>query len=327
MAVTLNEYAKLESSPLKKGFILDLLRYSDVLNFVPFADAPGLRVTGSRWQTLPSVGFRKINGAYSESTGTIEEVQETLALLGGDIYIDRVLAKAPGVGQNPLGLQVSMKAKAVAFQFNDTFINGDQASNPDSFEGLKKRVAGMPSRQTIDLASAGDSLKVLASATTEHTFIDAIHQAAKYVDGATHIFTNETTWLGLGKVARRLNLFQTLTDALGHQWNSISSSGGMLPFIDVGLKGDKTTEIITNTEDPGDGGNDSTSIYVVRMDTDDGLHGIDLEGHSLDVYDPLEGGEMESGPQYLRRIDWGVGLFNLSQYVIARIKGFKMAAS
>jgi hypothetical protein len=36
---------------------------------------------------------------------------------------------------------------------------------------------------------------------------------------------------------------------------------------------------------------------------------------------------MEAGPQYLRRIDGAVGLINLSQYCICRIKGFKMAPS
>lgn len=328
MPVTLNEYAKLENNPLKRGFILDLLRYSEILNTIPFVDAPGLKVSGARWQTLPTVGFRKINGAYSESTGTIEEVGETLALLGGDVYIDRVLAKAPGsVMTNPLALQMSMKAKALAFQFNDSFINGDQAVNPDSFEGLKKRVANMPSRQTIDLSSSGDALKVLANTTNMQTFLDALHMAAKYVDGATHIFTNEGSWIGLGQVARRLNLFQNITDAYGRTWNSISSGGNQLPFIDVGLKGDKSTEIIPSNEDPGDGGNDATSIYVVRMDTNDGLHGLQLAGMGMDIYDPMRGGEDPTAPRYVRRIDWATGLRNLSNYCIVRIKGFKMAAS
>lgn len=323
MAVTLNEYAKLANDPLKKGFILDLLRYSDVLNVIPFVDAPGLKVGGTRWQTLPSVAFRKIGGTYSESTGTVENIQETLALLGGEVYIDRVLAKAGGTIQNPLQVQMQMKAKAVAFQFNDTFINGDLASDADSFEGLKKRVSNMPSRMSIDLASSGDSLKVLASSTTEHQFVDAIHQAMKYVDGANYIFCNETTWLGLGQVARRLNLYQEVTDALGKKWSTI----GGVPFIDVGLKSDKSTEIITNTEDPGDAGNDATSMYVCRIDATDGLHGLQVAGLGMDVYDPTKGGEDPTAPRFIRRIDWAVGLFNLSQYCVARVKGFKMAAS
>lgn len=327
MAVTLADYAKAAKDPLRKAFIMDLLRYSDLLKIVPFTTVNGLQVSGMRWQTLPSAAFRKLNAGYTEGTGTTEEILETLVALGGDVKIDRFLTGNATKYEDPLTTAMRQKTKAVAFKFNDTFINGDIAVDADSFEGLKKRNTNMPSRMTIDLAAAGDSLKVLANATNEHAFIDAIHQANKYVDGATHILTNETVYLGLGQVARRLNLFQTLTDAIGRTWNSISSGSAVLPFVDVGLKSDKSTEIITNTEDPGDGGNDSTSIYVVRMDTDDGLHGINLEGHEMDVYDPLDGGEMESGPQYLRRIDWGVGLFNLSQYVICRIKGFKMAAA
>ena len=327
MTVTIVDYAKQSKDPLRKAFIMDLLRYSDLLSIVPFETVSGLQVSGTRWQTLPPAAFRKLNAGYTESTGTTEEIIETLVALGGDVKIDRFLTGNANVIEDPLTTQMRMKAKSVAFKFNDAFINGDVAVDADSFEGLKKRNSNMPSRMTIDLAAAGDSLKVLASAANEHAFIDAVHQAVKYVDGATHILCNETVHLGLGQVARRLNLFQLIEDALGRHWQSISSGSNVLPFVDVGLKSDKSTEIITNTEDPGDGGNDSTSIYVVRMDTDDGLHGIDLEGHSLDVYDPLDGGEMESGPQYLRRVDWGVGLFNLSQYVIARIKGFKMAAA
>ena len=323
MAVTLNEYAKLANDPLKKGFILDLLRYSDLLNLVPFADAPGLKVGGTRWQTLPSVAFRKIGGSYSESTGTVENIQETLAVLGGEIYIDRILAKAGGTIQNPLQVQMQMKAKAVAFKFNDTFINGDTAVDPDSFEGIKKRVSNMPSRMTIDLSSSGDSLKVLANSTNEHAFVDAIHQAIKYVDGANAILCNETTYLGLGQVARRLNLYQQITDAIGRKWETI----GGVRFIDVGLKSDKSTEIITNTEDPGDGGNDSTSMYVTRIDSNDGLHGLQVAGLGMDIYDPTKGGEDPTAPRFIRRIDWAVGLYNLSNYCIARVKGFKMAAA
>lgn len=327
MAVTLVDYAKQSKDPLRKGFIMDLLRFSDLLKIVPFETVDGLSVSGTRWQTLPAAAFRRIGTGYTESTGNVEDIAETLVALGGDVKIDRFLTGNGNVIEDPLTTQMRMKAKAVAFKFNDAFINGDQAVDADSFEGLKKRVSNMPARMTIDLAAAGDSLKVLASSTTEHQFIDAIHQAVKFVDGATHIFLNETVYLGFGQVARRLNLYQQISDALGHTWDGISSGAQKVPYIDVGLKSDKSTEIITNTEDPGDGGNDSTSIYVARMDDDEGLHGITLEGHELDVYDPLDGGEMESGPQYLRRIDWGVGLFNLSNYVICRIKGFKMAAA
>jgi hypothetical protein len=323
MAVSLNDIVKASKDPMQKGFILDLLRYSDLLAAIPFQGVDGLKVTDTRWQTMPTAGFRKLNGGYTESSGTTEDVGETLALLGGDVKIDKVGEKVAAKKEKPLVTQMKMKAKAVSFTFNDYFLNGDHGSDPDGFEGLKKRVAGMPARQTIDLASGGDSLKVLASAANEKTFLDALHTAIKYVDGATHIFLNETSYIKFGSLLRDLGLVYNVVDLYDRKWESFSN----VPLVDVGLKSDKSTEIITNTEDPGDGGNDATSIYVARVDTEDGLSGIQLNGMDIKVYDPLNGNELESGPQYLRRIDWAVGLTSPSQYSIARIKGFKMAAS
>lgn len=321
--ISLADIAKQSKEPMQKGFILDLLRYSDLMAAVPFDNVDGLQVGGTRWQTLPSAGFRKLNAGYTESSGTVENVVETLALLGGDVKVDKVAEKVKSSLESPLVTNMKMKAKAVAFAFNDAFINGDQGSNPDSFEGIKKRISNMPSRQTIDLSSTGDALKVKASAANEKTFLDALHQAMKYVDGATHILCNENTWIQFSSVLRDLGLVYNTVNMYDKNWNTFAG----VPLIDVGLKADKSTEIISSTEDPGDGGNDSTSIYVVRMDGDDGLRGIQLNGMGLNVYDPLNGAETEGGPQYIRRIDWAVGLYNLSQYSIARVKGFKMAAS
>jgi len=322
MADTLNDYLKASKDAMQKGFISDLLRYSDLMKIVPFAGHDDLQVTGSRWQSLPSVGFRKYGGGYSESTGKTEPVSETLALLGGDVKIEKI-----GASKN-LKTQMDMKAQATAFAFNHYFVNGDHASDPDGFEGIKKRVGNMATRQTIYLDSAGngtgDALKVLASSANRQDWLDALHAAIKR-SSATHLLVNEDTFLGLGQVLRREGLLETKTDAYGHEWSAFAG----IPFVDIGLKADKSTEIITNTEDPGDGGNDASSIYAVRFDTRDGLHGIYLNelGGAPKVYDPLNGKEMEGGPQYLRRIDWGVGLFSLSQYSITRVQGFKMAAS
>lgn len=321
--ISLADIAKQSAEPMQKGFILDLLRYSDLMGAVPFDTVDGLQVSGTRWQTLPSAGFRKLNAGYTESSGTVENVTETLALLGGDVKVDKVGEKVKSALESALTTNMKMKAKAVAFAFNNAFINGDHGVDPDGFEGIKKRVAGMPARQTIDLASSTDALKIKASATNEKLFLDALHEATKVVDGATHILMNEKTYIQFGSVLRDLGLAYNVVDLYGKTFPAFAG----VPLVDVGLKADKSTEIITSTEDPGDGGNDATSIYVVRMDGDDGLRGIQLAGMGLNVYDPLNGNESEDGPQFIRRIDWAVGLFNLSNYSICRIKGFKMAAS
>ncbi len=326
MSVTLIDYFKQTTDPMSQGFIADLLRASDLFKVVKFESVDGLKVTGARWQTLPSTGFRKIGEGYSESTGSAEDFGETLAILGGDVKVDKVIQLARNVTEDPLITQMKMKAKSIAFTFNDNFVNGDHSSDPDCFEGLKVRVSNMPARMTIDCyntCDAGDGLAILKNSTNENYFVDALHDAIKRVDGATHIFCNETVYLGLSRVLRRLGLLDTNTDAYGKVWNTFAG----VPLVDIGLKSDKSTEIITLTENPGDGHTDCTSLYVARMDTDDGLHGIQLNGTSPKPYDPLNGGEMEGGPQYLRRIDWAVGLFNLSQYCICRLKGFRVATA
>ncbi|MCG8430604.1 MAG: hypothetical protein MJA29_05495, partial [Candidatus Omnitrophica bacterium] len=77
-----------------------------------------------------------------------------------------------------------------------------------------------------------------------------------------------------------------------------------------------STEIITNTEAAGDAGADSTSIYCVAFNDRQGLKGVQLE--PLKAYDPLNGGEQESTPTKLRRIDWWIGFVAFGSYGITR---------
>lgn len=336
MAYTLNEYLKLakkNGDAISATFLSDLQRHSVLMDLLSFKPISGLEAYGQRWQTLPSAAFRNVNAGYTSSEGKTEQIKETLSLLGGDITLDNVFSHVTNVIEDPVTNQIAMKAEAVGRVFNDYLINGDQAVDPLGFEGIKKRISNMPSRMTINIddndAGTGDVLNVLASGNVAaHKFINALHKAKKYVGssrsnesgGDVKILCNETTFLGIGQVARQLNLYQEITDALGRTWDTIAG----MPFIDVGYKSDLSTEIITNTEDPGDGGTDSTSLYVVRFGGSGGLTGIQLKGMSPMSYDPLNGGEKEATPQKIRRIDWAVGLYNASQYCMARVKGFAM---
>lgn len=323
MAVSLVEYEKTAKTYADKKFIQDLLRAWDVFGELNFKKVDGLTVDGNRWQTLPTIGFRSLNEGYTASEGTTEDTRETLSLVGGDIVIDRILALTKAQFQNQLELQKKMLVRAIAFKVADAFINGNQTVDAKSFEGLKARVANAPSRMSVSVGSSGDTLKVFASDATMEAFIDGVNKCIKFVDGATHAFMNEDTWLKVQSLLRQSGNFTITRDSYDRkimEWSGVK-------FVDVGLKSDKSTEIITSTETAGDGGADSTSIYFVRMDSDDGLHGLQLNGTSFTPYDPLTGGELESKPSYLRRVDAAVGLENVSQYAIARLYEFKMAAS
>jgi hypothetical protein len=65
----------------------------------------------------------------------------------------------------------------------------------------------------------------------------------------------------------------------------------------------------------------------VRFDGEDGLRVIQLNGTDPTPYDPNNGGELETAPQFIRRIDWAVGLQQMGRYSVGVLNGFKMAAS
>jgi len=157
---------------------------------------------------------------------------------------------------------------------------------------------------------------VIGPGTTTRTIGDLLEEKKTLL--GVDLFCNKKTLWGIRGVLRQSGGLKTTTDAFGRKFSEFE--GALL--VDVGLKADMTAEIITNTETAEDGGSDSTSIYAVNMEIGRGCHGIKLG--NLDIYDPLVGGEKESGPQTLLRVDWGVGLANWSDFSIARLSNFGM---
>ena len=93
MAVTLAHLAKIETDPLRKYVITNLLREIKVMELLPFTSVDSLKSVAVRWQTLPDVAFRAINRGYTPSEGDTEQVWEAVYALGGEIKYDRVFDK------------------------------------------------------------------------------------------------------------------------------------------------------------------------------------------------------------------------------------------
>jgi hypothetical protein len=322
MAVTLADVAKQSKDPLRQAIIENLLRYSDLLAIVPFENVDALTSVAVRWQNLPTVGFRKFNAGYTESTGQTEQIEESIKFLGGDVDVDKAFTLVKNVIQDPATTQTNMKLKALAYAFNYYAIKGSPAVDADGFYGLEYRVDTLPARQKFAIGTAGTPFDVTASTANEHAFLDGLHKLSKVVGGADAFLMNEAMWLGVASVLRRLGLLDVTKDQFDREFSTFG--GGKL--IDVGVKADQATEIITDSEDPGDGGTDTTSIYAVKFGLDDGLVGIQI--NDMDAY--WVGGEdheLESKPVKRLRIDWGVGLAGFGSYYAARMYNLKPAGS
>lgn len=319
MALSINDFYKQAKTEYGRAVLAEYLRLWDVMSVLKFTPTKGLKITDTRWQTLPSAGNRRLNQGYSESTGTTEPVTDTLFAYGGDIKVDKFFRLDQTAIEDPLKTQSQMKIQAVVASIAYDLINGNHAVNPDGFEGLKVRVSNLPARQLISLDQSNDTLKVLASSANRQLFLDGVDKLIKRT-GANVLMMNEDTLLGFAQVLRREGQYVMSVDEYGKEVVMY----GKCKLVDVGLKGDQATEIITNSETAPDAGTDGTSIYGARMG-DDGLQMLLLSGTSLEPYEVTK--ESESAPQEIHRIDAGLGLHCKSKHAIGRLHNFKMAAA
>lgn len=339
MPISLNDYAGLLKDEMAQGIFQNMQRMNDVLKIFPVVEVGSFVVKGARWDILPTHAFRKLNASFSESTGTTEPVEDRLAIFGGKFSEDEALEQLKDkLFRDPVEQQFLMHAKANERGIMDTLINGDIASDPDSFDGLYKRLSDtkyFASAQTVSASGSTDSLKVLASAANSQQWFDkldqAIYQAGLYgVPDASNpqgaLLCNKTTYLGFQQAARKASWSLYTKDMLGYTWNMYRG----LPIIDVGLKRDKSTDIIGDAYNPGDGDTDSSRVYVVRFSEPDGnIESPGSDGFTLVQAGPLRRlGPIPSLTSREWGMEWIVGAAHVGdEYCVAMLDDFKMAAS
>lgn len=140
MALSLVEAAKLTNDMMLRGVIEILVTESQTLQVLPFEDVIGTAVTYNRELVAPTVDWQQVGGTWTESTPTFTQVTAALKILGGDADVDSFLQQTY---RNPNDLAaevIALKTKALAYEFNQTFISGDDSSEPKQFDGLKNLV-------------------------------------------------------------------------------------------------------------------------------------------------------------------------------------------
>jgi len=318
MSWTLAELSKIETDVLRKSVVDTMLMESNVLELVPWETIGQLSTGIIRIQDLPSVGFRRINAGYTESTGHFEHKTEQIALLGGDIDTDKAIARAKNTVADARAIQQNLMLKAITFAFNDKFINGTVLSDVLEFNGLKKRVDDIVAEgytgQKINASCGG--VGILNSSGASHAFLDKLDALIYAVKGhkPDFLIMNAKTLLALRSLLRREKLLDTTKD----MFDRIVDVYMGARLIDIGIKADQSTEIITSTEDNAGlpGSSEHSSIYAVKFGVGDNTWGI--QEYPIEVEDL---GQLESKPVYRTRVDFPVGLATVDPRSLARIYG------
>jgi hypothetical protein len=306
MAVTLAQAALLSENDLQRGVIETFVQASPVLDRLPLMDIEGNAYAYNEEATLPGVAFRSVNEAYVESTGTVNQRTETLAILGGDADVDRFIVQTRGNLNDQRATQTAMKVKAASYKFQDTFINGDVAVDPKSFDGLKKRLTGA---QVIDAATNG-----LGPVAGGHDFFDALQSLVDAVAGGPDvIYANRAVIGRIASSARRLNvdvMAETVNGRYQARWNGI-------PVLDLGQTA-AGVDILPLTETQGTATN-ASSVYAVRFGDDEGDQAVTgLTNGGVQVDDL---GFLQSQPVFRTRVEFYCGLAVFGGKGAARLRG------
>ncbi len=324
MAVTLAEYAKQAYNSGNKllGNIADwFLMESNPAQLIPWSTEKELAIQILAMQTLPTVGWRMVNGTPSESTGKFQDKIEAKYIVGHYIDVDRVIVKAGASVGDVRQNQRRLSAKAMAFEFNDAFINGNPSTTPTTptFKWIKDRVtdinaAGYTS-QYIDGGSATTGKGMLYDTTERKYFLNKLTELIYAVSGHNPdaLYMNKKMLLAFWSCLRDEQLLRQDKDMFGRVITKYGDTG--VDLIDIGLKADQSTEIITNAETVS-GGTDETSIYAVKYGAEEYFWGIQQE--PMQVTDL---GLVQSKPVYRDDVEWVVGLAVSNPRSLARLYG------
>jgi hypothetical protein len=296
MAITLLESAKLSQDALKRGVIVEYAKNSVALELLPFIDVQGNSFSYNREGNLPNIDFRGVNEAYVEGSGTVNNQNASLSILGGDVDVDRFIAKTRSNLNDQRAIQTALKVKAMARFFEKQFVDGDVAVNAKGFDGLNKL--------TTEVVSAGTNGSSLTLSMLDE-LLDAVEGGANVL-----LMSKEMRRKLKGILQANQHYIENGSDAFG---NPVLTYAGV-PIREIG-KDHTGAEILGFDETQGTA-TTTGSVYALRVDEADGVAGITNGGVDVDDL-----GELQEKPAFRTRIEFYAGLVVQNSASAARLKG------
>lgn len=299
MALTLLEAAKLNPGEVIRNAVIEMYAgSSDILATLPFENIQGNALSYNRESSLPGVGFRGVNEAYTPSTGVLNPITERLVIAGGELDVDKFIIKT--MGENQRSVQEQMKVRSLSLAWTRKFIKGDTASDVREFDGLQTRVTG---NQVLSAGSTANGAALSLAKLDE-----AIDQTLD----PTHLIMSKAMARKFSAAARSTSVGGYVTwdkNELGQRVLAYND----LPILTVDLD-NTSTAILGFTEAAASGTDTATSIYVVSM-TANGLQGI-----QNGIPDVTDLGELETTPAFRTRVEWYNGIAIYNGRAVTRLK-------
>ena len=291
MALTLVDAARLTTDMLLRGVIETILEDSPVLQVLPFETIHGNSLKYDMEVSPGTASFYAVNATWTEGAATFATRTTNLAILGGDVDVDNFLSRTMSDQNDQRATQIAMKAKAVRRAFETAFVTGDSATDPNSFDGLRKLV---PASQTLDAGANGAALT-----------LSMLDQLIDMVRGG------KPDLLLMSRRSRRK--LKSLLQASAHYVETGDQFGRRVMLYD-GIPV-VHSDFVPDDEALGSG-TALSSIYALSFGFGDALGG--LQNGSIEA---IEVGQLESKDAVRTRIRWYCGLALFRDNACARLRG------
>jgi HK97 family phage major capsid protein len=296
MPLLVAEAAKLSQEDLVRGVIEEIIDRDDLFALLPFVKTNGKAYTYKREGTLSEASFISPYDTVPEGAATFTEVTALLKILAGDVDLDKFLIQTQSDHNDQLAIQLASKAKGLARKLRRTIAIGDSSSNVKEFDGIAKLVTPA---QTLVAGANGAAL-------TLQNLDELMDQV---INGADCLMMRRGTWRAVRALLRSFGGNTAETVMVENFGRPIQAYNGM-PVI--------MNDFLPATEVQGSSSN-TCSIYALRLNEVDGLHGI-YGGDSAGVV-VEEIGTIQNQDAVRWRTKWYVGLALKSTQSMARLKG------
>lgn len=315
--IDLVEYARGLQDAIPSLLIEQFATESDVLRTIGFKTAKQGRNPFAREVELAGLAFRGINEDPEISHGQREEFQDMCYPISGLLELDRVITNRYGAARQIQEMRGQMKRGAAIW--TDTFIDGDNATEPKEFSGLKARLVA-DSAGNID--GSTDDSRLLTNATGSG---GGVLSLAK-LDLAIDLVNNPTHLLMSRRMKVKFIAAMRSTSLTGHVLHFEQESGhAVLKYAELtiltGYPPSKNNTFLPFDEVGSGGGSAvTTSIYVVSF-REDGVTGIHTQPPEL-----INVGVTDRGVQNRDLFEWDTGISIEDFYAALRLSSITDAA-
>lgn len=286
----------LSNNELVAGVIEEIIDVDDLFHVLPFTGITGKAYVYNRENTLSEADFLSPNDTVNEGAADYTEVTTTLKILAGDVDVDKFLDTTYNDTNNVKALQIAAKAKGLARAFRRNLIQGDSAANAKSFDGIGKIV------DPTQVIAAGAN----GAAMTFGMLDQLVDQVPLGPDVLIMRKSAVRAFRALLRSSGGIQPQMTMDSNFG---KPMLQHNGIPVIVDEFITGDETMGTATAT----------TSVYAVRLNEVDGLHGLYGGPNAGIVVEDI--GTVQNKDATRTRVKWYVGLALKGTKSLARLQG------